>query len=588
MPTSPKVDFKVINNNVASITPQLGINFVLARTTKGPFFNPSEVVKTPNAFREIFGSEIVPDGTISNIERALRMGAQVRVCRIGHIEGGKVDAVKGTVISGKVQGTEYVADTGTTLNLVLTGYEADPITIKLKLETREFGGDIPSVNGKFMEVFTLVGNRVVASLYNTNAVANLTPAFNIAQTTFLSYKNGTANTPVFIDTALLKNFFTSDEYFTTTLEGVTVGSEASTTVTTLADVIELLNQAQSVNNTQFSIQSSNAAALTLSADQPLYYLGTVGNDGSKPVADDWKAGLEYMKDYNDFYLFFASHLHQHLDAAGTQAVHQEGYSAAELAQYATYCIEIPKVNTTKAQILQARQELGINSKHVAYFAGGLKLYDNSGILSDSDVLGTVAGLSSVASTAFAPWYSFAGQNRGIVGDGHGPVAMNFGSPGKYNELNELAAQGINIFVIKEVASGGRATMLWHNFTSTLLSDSERFLNVERLIYYLKKVLRPVLERYLEEPNNFATWGNIYLEVSPIMERVQNGNGVTEWEWQGDQFATSYDELEVNNEKDVRQGIYRANLVIKEVVALQEIYVNIVLDSSSGSISVEQA
>lgn len=588
MPTSPKVDFKVINNNVASITPQLGIGFILARTTKGPFFDPSEVVKTPNQFKQLFGSEVVPDGTISNIERALGMGAQVRVCRIGHITGGKVDAVKGTVVSGKAQGTEYVADTGETLNLVLTGYEAQPITIKLKFETREFGGDIQSTNGKFMEVFSLVGNRVIASLYNTNAVANLTSAFNIAQTPFLSYKNGTEETPAFIDTSLLKNFFTSDEYFTTILEGVTVGSEASTTVTTLADVIELLNKAQTVNNTQLTIQSSNAVALTLSADQPLYYLGTVGNAGSKPVAEDWKSGLEYMKDYNDFFLFFASHLHQHLDSAGTQAVHQSAYSAAEIAQYATYCIEIPKVNTTKAQILQAQEEIGINSKHVAYFAGGLKLYNSAGILSDADVLGTVAGLSSRAATEYAPWYSFAGQNRGIVGDGHGPVAMNFGSPGKYNDLNDLAAKSINIFVIKDVASGGKATMLWHNFTSTLASDSERFLNVERLIYYLKMTLRPILERYLEEPNNFATWGNIYLEVRPVMERVQNNNGVTDWEWQGDQFATSYDELEVNNEKDVRQGIYRANLVIREVVALQEIYVNIVLDSSNGSISVEQA
>ena len=53
MPTSPKVDFTVINNNVASITPNNGIGFVLARTTKGPFFDASKIIKSPAQFAEV-------------------------------------------------------------------------------------------------------------------------------------------------------------------------------------------------------------------------------------------------------------------------------------------------------------------------------------------------------------------------------------------------------------------------------------------------------------------------------------------------------------------------------------------------------
>ena len=586
MPTSPKVDFTVINNNVASITPNNGIGFVLARTTKGPFFDASKIIKSPAQFAEVFGSEVVPDGSISNISRALSMGGQLRICRIGHLNSGKVDAVKGTVLAGKVSGNAYVSDTGETLNLELTGFDSKVITIQLKLETKEYGGDIQSTNGKFMVVFTQVGNRVISSLYNTNAKDNLTSAFLVNTHPVLSYKNGDGTHPIFIDTALFKNFLTADPYFDVTITKVLVGSDTSQDYSTVQDVINLLNDAQKVNNTTLAIKSTNVAPITLSADKPLYYLGTVGNAGTTPVATDWVQGFEVMKDYPDFYMFFASHIHQHLSEA--QAVHQAGYSAADLTKNATYAIEIPKVNTTKATILKAKQDIGINSEHVAYFAGGLRLYNQDGMLMDSDVLGTVFGLSAQAATEWGPWYSFAGQNRGIVGDGNGPVAENFGSPGRYDDLNELAAESINIFVIKEVASGGKATLLWHNFTSTMLSNSERFLNVERLIYYIKKVLRPIMERYLEEPNNFETWSKMYLEVDPYLQDLQNRNGVHSYEWQGDQFATSFDDLQVNNEKDVRQGKYKANLVIKEVVALQEINIGIVLDASSGAINIEQA
>lgn len=587
MPTSPKVDFTVINNNVASITPNNGIGFVLARTTKGPFFDASKIIKSPAQFAEVFGSEVVPDGSISNISRALSMGGQLRICRIGHLNSGKVDAVKGTVLAGKVSGNAYVSDTtGETLNLELTGFDTKVITIQLKLETKEYGGDIQSTNGKFMVVFTQVGNRVISSLYNTNAKDNLTSAFLVNTNPVLSYKNGDSTHPIFIDTVLFKNFLTADPYFDVTITKVLVGPDTSQDYSTVQDVINLLNDAQKVNNTTLAIKSTNTAPVTLGADKPLYYLGTVGNAGTTPVATDWVQGFEVMKDYSDFYMFFASHIHQHLSEA--QAVHQAGYSAADLTKNATYAIEIPKVNTTKATILKAKQDIGINSEHVAYFAGGLRLYNQEGMLMDSDVLGTVFGLSAQAATEWGPWYSFAGQNRGIVGDGNGPVAENFGSPGRYDDLNELAAESINIFVIKEVASGGKATLLWHNFTSTMLSNSERFLNVERLIYYIKKVLRPIMERYLEEPNNFETWSKMYLEVDPYFQDLQNRNGVHSYEWQGDQFATSFDDLQVNNEKDVRQGKYKANLVIKEVVALQEINIGIVLDASSGAINIEQA
>lgn len=583
MPESPRVDFSVTNQNVASITPTLGIGFMVARTTKGNFFDPSELINNPNQFKEKFGTEIVPDGSKSNIERALEMGAKVRVCRVGHLNNGKVDAVKGTVVSGKLSGNAYVADTGATLDVILTGYSENPITFKLKFQTKEYGGDISSTNGKFMEVFSLSGNDVITTLYNTNVKVNLTSAFLVYQNTFMRFVNGNATTPLFVDTNLLNNFFKADGYLETSLVEALEGSTKSTEITSLADMLSVLDKAQRVNNTTLAIKSSNATAVTLSASSPLYYLGTVGNAGTTPNTEDWKAGLDTSRDYMDFYDLICSHLHQHLDNSSTLAVHQYAGSVAESMKETMYDVEIPKVNTTEETIIAYRDSVGLSSKQVAYFAGGLKLYNNDGELEETDVLGTVLGLSANSATNYGPWYSFAGQNRGIVGDAHGPVAVNYGSPANYEKLNNIAKKSINIFVIKEVASGGKATLLWHNFTSTLLSDSERFLNVERLIFYCKKSLRPYLEKYLEEPNNFATWSNLYLEIEPIFTNLQNKNAVHSWEWIGDQYATSFNDCVVNNEKDVRQGKYKAIFKFKEVVSMQIIEIQFLLDASLGTI-----
>ena len=82
MPTSPHVDFKFKNNNVLQTTPMLGVSCVLARTTKGPYDDPSEIISTFSQFQRIYGSEIVPDGSVSNIEKALQGGSKLRVIRV--------------------------------------------------------------------------------------------------------------------------------------------------------------------------------------------------------------------------------------------------------------------------------------------------------------------------------------------------------------------------------------------------------------------------------------------------------------------------------------------------------------------------
>ena len=92
MSNSPILKFNLKNNNVESTVPLNGVSVVLARTTKGPQNDPSTLISSLSQFSKVYGKEIVPDGSISNIEKALAGGSTLRIVRV---QGS--DATKGLV-----------------------------------------------------------------------------------------------------------------------------------------------------------------------------------------------------------------------------------------------------------------------------------------------------------------------------------------------------------------------------------------------------------------------------------------------------------------------------------------------------------
>lgn len=126
-------------------------------------------------------------------------------------------------------------------------------------------------------------------------------------------------------------------------------------------------------------------------------------------------------------------------------------------------------------------------------------------------------------------------------------------------------------------------MAWVYFKSK--NDSEKFLSIVRLNLYIKKSLRPILESYLEEPNTWSTWKSMYYEGKEVMDDLVNRQAMSEYTWIGDQDATSYDDLQVNNESDVRQGKYHLVIKYKDIVPLQEITVDVVIDAANNSVNI---
>ena len=584
MSKSPSVVFKFENNNVQQTTPLLGVSCFLARTEKGPYDDPSELITSFSQFQRIFGKEIVPDGSVSNIEKALVGGSKLRIIRVlgagakkGTITKAEASRVLeedeielASAIPGEVQASEVM------------GFTSGGTNVSFGLVTKGYGDPIGS--GKTFKVgFSKSVNTIFYNIYDANgSILESGPV--------ITYKTKDDQNKTSVDYLALSNFASNSAYLEPKM--VTTTDKIKSFENLVAWLQTSIDQTENL----LTIQVGGKEATSTET----MFNGTLGIAGADPTADEWIASLDLVKDYTDVYQLACSHIHQHLKKdQDVLRVHKAAKNmCAELQEY-TYYIEVPKYTTHYSEGTQPRNKQNIitwintclgsigNSRYAAYFAGGIKYYNEFGLLTNSDVLGTIFGLGDTSASNYGPWKSFAGMNRGVIYAGQGPVSPNYGSDSRYNELNELAQMYANMIVIKDTPSSGKQTMLWHCFSSQVKQDSERFLSIVRLNLYLKKTLRPILNKYLEEPNIWGTWKNIYLEVKPILDNLVDENAMSEYTWMGDQDAGSYSELSVNNEADVRQGKYKVILKYKDIVPMQEITINIVIDAASKSVNISE-
>lgn len=574
MPNSPQIKFKIENNNLEQTTPLTGVSCILARTTKGPYNDPSVIVSTISQFRGLYGSEIVPDGSPSNIERALSGGSKLRVIRVpGN------NYFKGVLKTGpEVPTKPEVAQSPTEIISLSAGNAKVSIGFYTKTYDELIDG-----SANFDAKFIKQGNTIFCNIYGhgRNEVLESLPV--------ITYKNADDNNSTSVDYLAFYTFLTSSDY----LEPLVISS--TLTNKSLAGIANWLYE---------EVDNSNVALTFKVADKEVDTEGTTcisqpGNSGSAPTSDQWIESLEYIRDYTDPYHISCSHLDQHLsDSSDQLAVHKAAKNMVDELDEYMYFIEVPKYTTHYSEGTTVRNKAGIvtwintcmgtigNSRNVAYFAGGIMMNNDQGIPVESDVIGPILGLADASASNYGPWKSFAGMNRGCIYDGNGPACLNYGSPSRYNDLNELAHVYANMIVVKDTTNSGKQTMLWHCFTSQVKQDSFKFISIVQLIYYLKKVIRPILENKIEEPNYIPTWRDIYLEVKPILDDLVEQEAMSEYTWMGDQNASGYSDMQVNKEADVRQGKYKAILKFKEIVPMQEIEMVLTIDKVAKTSTVE--
>lgn len=550
MSNSPILKFNLKNNNVESTVPLNGVSVVLARTTKGPQNDPSTLISSLSQLSKVYGKEIVPDGSISNIEKALAGGSTLRIVRV---QGS--DATKGLV------GTK---------SKDLFSIQVGSIKIGFGLQTKYKGDSIGSGSTYTFQA-ALNGSSVVYKVVDADGNTILDSG------TMFTFKSKDDNNAAVFDYLALSNFFQSNPYFEPI---ITTPSDQITSIEGMIDWLGTVDGSNQIITVQFN--STDLTADYTSVD------GTPGDQGTTTTLQDWETAFESILDFNDMYQVIASHVHQHLSSTDSVKFHAFVKTYADKLQEWIYYIECPKTNDTKAKMITWMNTTLASVGHsmfIAYFGAGIKYYNNAGILKDCDVLGSVIGLGDASAINYGPYKSFAGMNRGTLPDALGPVSPNYGSPSRYDDINDLAHSYLNLIVVKDTKSSGKVAMLWHNFTSQVKQDSFRFISNVRLVLYMKKQFRPIIESYFEEPNIWGSWKRLYLEAKPIIDDLVTDEAITDPNWMGDQDATSWSDLQINNEADARQGKYHAQFKFKDVATMQEITLDLVIDQASKESSV---
>lgn len=612
MSKAARVKFSTENLTQVVSEPNSGISFVLGQSVRGPFANPEDIINSWPKFVEIYGGLSDVSDAPSLARRILERGGSIRFSRVGHYtdptDETTLDALKGTPsptilfeidgpfvtdneIDVTVNGTplttlDFITDSNTTYEALATALRAtSEIQDAIVIDNGSDAIDMYIVPAKGVTLaltdITITGGVTQPTDSQTDVTSIVDEAGNELFDLVLKNEGADGNN-IFVEIGEASNG--SENYFKITITHV-----LERTVETYDNLYIDGNKLASQSNYLKDIVNGSSFVDVLYKDHNTFsgqlvplkgisysYIG--GTDGSAVEDADYigdpaaKTGLYAFDSYDDAYGMAV--LDNYSDG-----VNVAGASYAELRADLQFVVHLENSLKNKTALIAKRDSLGITTKYAYIVAGGIRTIDPiTGLKVDKPEHADVIALASRSATDFGPWYSFAGTRRGALSGVLG-VVNNFGTPATFNDLNDLANKQINMVITRN-----GQTVLWGNHSAQLLNDQESKNNIVRLIIYLKKSLKPTLETFLEEPNDIPTWNRIWYTVKPFLDSLVTNRAVFSYDWQGDQNASDFDSLVVNNATDVSNGTYKIKLSIAAIAPIEEIDITVILTRAGVSFS----
>lgn len=209
------------------------------------------------------------------------------------------------------------------------------------------------------------------------------------------------------------------------------------------------------------------------------------------------------------------------------------------------------------------------------WAGGLRInHPVTGEEIEIPEIGDVLGLYSAKDNNAVEWFAVSGSRRGRVRNALG-VVFNLGSAARQATADQVDNNGINA-VIQHPSFG---VVLWGNSTMQRQRTSLVNANISELLIYLTRELRPLIESELFQPNDPDTWKAIHRKVTPLLDAVVDGRGISDYSYDGDQNVDNVNQAQVNKLKDIDAGRYVFNLFIKPIAAAKYLGVKISVTNS---------
>lgn len=523
---TPQVKFKVEDLTASVGTPIEGVSFVLGKAIRGKINNPDTIFNSYPAFVKEHGG-IADGNSAAYVKRLFEGGASMRFCNLAHYTD--ADDVETLTALKAVISDPFVDEDANEL------FSFEPKNAGVNYNNLQIVVS-PASNGlatHFNVTIEILGDSTTRENY-ANLSIPIPPAGSTVDPTkgYLSVieKNSRLVKPLYTD-------FVTPALVVITPGGFVIPEPATATFSGGSDGGALV--------------STDLIGSSLSA------IGLYAFD-------------EYEEALQIFYL---------LDPVA-DAVHIAADAYVSNREDMQYWLYLPKDVITKDAMIIQRTSLGINSKYTNIFASYIKVPDpETTIIVEQHALADIAGLAANSDKNFGTHYSFSGNKRGVLRNVLG-VVLNFGTNGRKTELNELANRQINVIINRD-----SQIKLWNSYTSLIGSSQEQFIGVVRGTITIKKALRPLLEDYLEEPNDMKAWKLMYYQVKPFLDSLVEKRALFSYRWEGDQDAASLADLVINDANDVQQGKYKVRLFLSFIVSMVEIEVTLVL--TSGNITFEQ-
>lgn len=598
---SAKVIFSETDLTFSPTKPTTGISGVMGITGRGPLNKPDILIKSWPEFERLYGPLSPTNDFPLLCKRALDRGAQLRVNSIKHNDFAFAQAaftreftlsaalVAGQNITvaiaaaGSVGPIAFVTDSPTTLLAVVNAIKAAFPALLSAYIINATGTSLSLTgNGVNLGALTVTPGGTSAptatlhsatgpidSFAGAHPLFTLTPKYpgadyNNIYYTISNASNGNAN---YFDLTIR---FKGNDALTETYRNLTIVGSPAIVDSHYLDAVS--NGSSLVNVTYFDLSALVGQINPLRNNFNLYG----GSNGGTVTINDYtgdqstKTGLYAFDSIDDMMQFAALDREDapfHITASGY------AFNRKDLM----YWGHLSNTYISENQLVTAKDAMNIDSSFSEFFAGGVIVVDPfTGQNKNISELGDILGIAAYSDSTAGEWYSFAGPQRGIITNALG-IVNNFGARSNTAGLDLLANHQINV-----VINRSNKLMLWGNFTSQFSTSKLSYSNVRRGNIYLRKLLGPFLENFLEDPCDIPTWKNIYLAVKPVLDDLKSKRMFYDYAWQGDQFANTLDDLVINQRVDVDQGKYKVRLFVKDIVSLQVIAMDITLSPSDVS------
>lgn len=611
MPQTANYILNELDETLTYSEPRKNVSGFIGDFEMGPINDPEIIITSPAHLAQIYGN-IKADNSNADCYlqavMALKKGSALRICNIRNYsdltDRDTCTAVKADADVIQIASTSAPIGVGHTIKFTILGYEVSQTfsvshanTLSLLINkvknnpfTRNYVLFIALGAANTLKYLTTSPATVTVTgsgaptvtVAETNAITNDASEPLIA---FTPKYAGAKYNDLLIEITSPSNRLVSEGYFNLkiSLLNSIVPPEVFVNLQIQPGMYELGNYMNDFNQKSKLVDlvklgtSLNHSENTHPIPISLKYTG--GTDGSAITAEDivgndiTKLGIYAFDGYDDISRI----------GCGMNLLNKDIVQIA-LASYAANRKDIFAVielrGETVTDITTQRDLLGIDSSYARFYSSGLGLKELNPKTKELEYIGctgAVLGASAYTASNFGFHYSYAGENRGLI---------SVTSVGNQWGNDQASLETLAYAQVNQIIKRNGQVMIWGNFTAQKKQSVFSYASIRDNFIGIRKALNTIFGPFLEELNDIQTWKYIDQAVTPLRISLKNSRAAMELPtWEGDQNASNYNELTINNITDVQTfGKYKAVMRVAPTNSLQLITIDVVATAAGISIT----